>query len=353
MTYLKNLRIGYIPYSHDQQAPADRRRFCWYASTRGISFEVADPSEEYDLVIIHAQADLSAWSKYQGKAKIVFELIDSYLDVPKTSIKGLLRGLAKFASQQHRHLRLNHWKMLQDMCRRADAVICSTEEQRQKMLSFCKNTHIILDRQGGVARKVKTDYSMGTTCNLIWEGLPQTVHFLFEIQDVLESLATKYKIALHILTDLEYYKYLNKFGKNQTSGITQKIFKNTYLYEWNEELHPYISSACDIAIIPIPIKDPLSAGKPENKLLLFWQMGIPTITSATPSYSRAMNKAGLQMTCNTKQDWQEILEKYIEDKSLRASAGKKGRAYVLENNNDERILKQWDDLFESVLSKPS
>ena len=350
MTNLKDLHIGYIPYSGDHQAPADRRRFCWYASTRDISFEIANPSEEYDLVILNARSDLSIWSKYQGKAKIIFELIDSYLDVPKTNIKGLFRGLAKFASRQHRYLRLNHWKMLQDMCRRADAVICSTEEQSQKMLSFCKNTHIILDSQGAVAHKVKTDYSMGTTCNLIWEGLPQTVHFLFEIKDVLNSLSTKHKIALHILTDLEYHKYLINFGKSKTSDITSKIFKNTFLYEWNEELHPYISSACDIAIIPIPTKDPLSAGKPENKLQLFWQMGIPTITSATPSYSRAMKNAGLQMTCNTKQDWQEILEKYIEDKSLRESAGKKGRAYVLENNNDDKILKLWDNLFDSVIT---
>ena len=133
MTNLKDLHIGYIPYSGDHQAPADRRRFCWYASTRDISFEIANPSEEYDLVILNARSDLSILSKYQGKAKIIFELIDSYLDVPKTNIKGLFRGLAKFASRQHQHLCLNHWKALQDMCLRANAVICSTEEQKQKI----------------------------------------------------------------------------------------------------------------------------------------------------------------------------------------------------------------------------
>jgi glycosyltransferase involved in cell wall biosynthesis len=345
---LKDLRIGYAPYSSDQRGPGDRRRFCWYANKRGIRFEIATPSEEYDLIILTASCDLSIWKNYQGKAKIVFELIDAYLDISRTDMRGLLRGVAKFAFRQSRYLCPDYWETLESMCQKADAVICSTEEQRQKILSFCDNVHIILDVQSSVTRKVKTDYSMRTTCNLVWEGLPQTVHFLAEIQDALEALSKKHTIALHIITDLEYYKYFNKFGKGKTSDIILKIFKNTYLYEWNEELHPHISSACDIAIIPIPLGDPMARGKPENKLLLFWRMGIPTITSATPSYSRAMANAGLSMTCETQQDWQQVLERYIEDKSLRESAGIKGKTFALEHNNEEKTLGQWDNLIESL-----
>jgi glycosyltransferase involved in cell wall biosynthesis len=345
---LKDLRIGYTPYSSDQKAPGDRRRFCWYADKRDMRFEIPTPSEEYDLIVLNVSCDLSVWKKYQGKAKIVFELIDSYLDISRTDIKGLLRGGAKFAFRQHRYLCLNYWETLQKMCQKADAVICSTEEQRQKILSFCDNVHIILDIQSSVTRKVKTDYSMGNTCNIVWEGLPQTVHFLAEIKDALEVLSQRYNIALHIITDMEYYKYFNKFGKGKTSDITSKIFKNTYLYEWNEELHSHISSACDIAIIPIPLGDPMATGKPENKLLLFWRMGIPTITSATPSYSRAMANAGLSMICKTQQDWQQVLERYIEDKSLRESAGIKGKAFALEHNDEEKTLEQWDKLLESL-----
>jgi len=331
-------------------SPGDYRRFPWYASKCNIKFEIANPSETYDLVIVTQGGDLSVWCDYKkDDAKIIYDFIDSYLSIPNTDIKSAFRGLAKYITRQSRYLRLNHRKAMENMCQRADAVICSTEEQKGEILKFCKNVQIILDMQSSVARKVKTDYSMGTTCNLVWEGLPQTVHFLFEIQNILASLATKHKIALHVITDLESHKYLNKFGKIKTSSITKQIFKNTFLYEWNEELHPHISSACDIAIIPVPLQDPLASGKPENKLLLFWRMGIPTITSATPSYDRAMANTGLQMTCRTKQDWQELLEKYIEDETLRETAGKRGRAYAEDIHSEKRLFTSWDKLLNSVL----
>ena len=329
----------------------DRRRFPWYASRRNIKFEIAKPSETYDLVIMTQSGDISVWCNYKkNNSKIIYDFQDSYLSIPKTNIRGLLRGFAKFVSGQNRHIRLNYWKALENMCRKSDAVVCSTEDQKLGILKFCKNVRIILDVQSAVAKKVKTDYSIGTTCNLIWEGLPQTVHFLFEIQNVLECLSKKHKIALHVLTDLEYFKYLNKYVKSETSAITQKIFKNTYLYEWNEELHSSITTGCDIAIIPIPLNDPFCSGKPENKLLLFWRMGIPTITSATPSYQRAMTSAKLNMTCNTQQDWQDMLEKYINSASLREHAGKTGKTYTENQHGEEKTLLAWDKLLDSVLS---
>jgi hypothetical protein len=60
--------------------------------------------------------------------------VDLYLSMPRTDPKGLLRGLVKFVAGQSRRLRLDHWKALDEMCRRADAVICSTEEQRRIVL---------------------------------------------------------------------------------------------------------------------------------------------------------------------------------------------------------------------------
>ena len=40
----------------------------------------------------------------------------------------------------------------------------------------------------------------------------------------------------------------------------------------------------------------------------------------------------------------------MEDERAREDAGKRGRAYALEYNNDEKILKQWDNLFESIIN---
>jgi hypothetical protein len=50
---------------------------------------------------------------------------------------------------------------MEAMCRRADAVVCSTEEQRRQLLALCPNVHVILDAHGELGSVVKSDYLMG------------------------------------------------------------------------------------------------------------------------------------------------------------------------------------------------
>jgi hypothetical protein len=55
----------------------------FYAPRRGVGFELADPSRDYDLVIVTPRADLGTWSGCRpGRAKLVFDLVDSYLRFP-------------------------------------------------------------------------------------------------------------------------------------------------------------------------------------------------------------------------------------------------------------------------------
>ncbi len=349
---LKDLRIGYAPYDATLTQPGDRRRFCYYAEKRNIKFEIAKPSETYDLVYVTHGADITVWSDYhKGDAKIIYELIDSYLAVPKTDWKGRFRGLAKYASGQYRHLRLSQWKTIERMCNRADAVTCTTLEQKKDLLSFCSNVHIILDIKS-MYTQVKKDYAVGEVFNLVWEGMAQSIHSFHQIRDVLARLKKKRPIALHMVTALEYGEYLGKFPMRHTTDYIRKLFEfeDIFLYQWHHKLCSHIISACDMALIPIRHNDPFDWGKPEDKLLIFWLMGLPTIVTATPAHSRAMEAAGLKMACQSENDWAETIEHYMEDQSAREEAGKKGRAYAAEFNSDEKILKQWDHLFESITS---
>lgn len=87
------MRIGYAPYSADLRQPADRRRFPFHAARRRIEFELADPREAYDVVVGTPRADLGAWSRYRpGRSKVVVDIVDSYLDIPRTDPKALLLG---------------------------------------------------------------------------------------------------------------------------------------------------------------------------------------------------------------------------------------------------------------------
>ena len=349
---LANLRIGYVPYTGKMDHPGDSRRFCYYAKKRNIAFEIADPSESYDLVIVTELGDLSVWGDYhKGKAKVIYDFIDSYLAISKLDVKGMLRGFAKYVTRQSRYMRLNHWKAIEDMCRRSDAVICTTVEQRDDISKFCKNVHLILDVHS-LYNKVKTDYSAGKVFNLAWEGYPHNLPPFFEIRDVLKTLSAKRDIALHLVTSLEYGQFMGKYWKRHTTDIARKIFDNVYLYSWNEQLCPTIICACDMAIVPLSLNDPLSSGKPEDKLMLFWRMGMPTLASATPAHLEAMAKNGLQnMACKTPGEWQAALEYYMSDESARRHAGQRSRIFAESYRNEEKILEQWDNLFASVLGE--
>jgi hypothetical protein len=341
------VRIGYAPCGNALDKPGDRRRFVYYASRRGIQFEIADPNKEYDLVVLSALADISVWSRYP-KAKLVYDLVDSYLAIPRTDLKGRLRGLFKFLLRQSRYLQLDHWKAIGAMCTRADAVVCSTEEQRRDILKYCSNVHIILDAHMGVTSRVKTNYSAARPFRLVWEGLPQNLGSLKLIRPVLDQLRCRYPLEMHVVTDREYFKYMGKYGKTSTVEMARRILPDIHFHEWKEVDCAEIICSCDLAIIPLTLTDPFAAGKPENKLLLFWRMAVPVVTSASPAYLRAMQAAGIDLAVKDAADWMAKLECLIGDEHARHEAGMLGKAYVEHEFSESSLLSRWDAAFASV-----
>jgi len=346
---LRELRVGYVPISSTLKAPGDRRRFVHYAQSRNLRFEIADPLKEYDLVVLTALSDLSVWIRYH-KGKIAYDLIDSYLAIPKTNIKGIFRGLAKFLTRQSHLPLLNHWRAVQAMCERADAVICSTEEQKHVILNYSPNVHIVLDSHSMAVKSIKTDYTAANPIRLVWEGQPQTLGSLNLIHPVLIELGKRYPIEIHLVTDAESHLYLGKFVRVKTLPLAQRALPDIPLqfHAWQEDTLSSVISACDIAVIPLSLEDPFAAGKPENKLLLLWHMGMPVVVSSTPAFSRAMNGADLNLACKDTMQWVTNLEMLITNHNLRSHAGHLGRAYAEEKYGDNNLLAGWDRVFASL-----
>jgi hypothetical protein len=348
---LSSLRIGYVPYDCSLRLPGDRRRFCHYAKERKIKFEIARSSDRYDLLVLSAGADPSIWSRYPKRdTKIVYQYINSYLAEPRFSPHRMFRGVAKFLLRQSRHLLLDYSSGIQRICQKADAVVCTTLEQEKQISGFTDNVHLILDFHGHLVRNTKSDYSAGEIFNFVWEGLPENLRFFAEVSAVLRRIQKKRKIGVHVVTDLEYGQYLGrKVNMRQTYDVARKFFDNVHVYSWNEDLLSSIITACDLALIPLPVHNPVEAGKPENKLLLFWKLGMPTVVSSTPAYVRAMRQCGLEMHCLSEQQWEQTLLAYMADEEARREAGQRGKAFAEERHGEQIILKRWDALFSSVL----
>lgn len=87
-----SLRIGYSTLRNDLSGPGDRRRFCHYASRRALSYDLARPEGRYDVVVSNVTGDLSVWSRLPRSTKLVLDMVDAYLAMPRTNLRGLLRG---------------------------------------------------------------------------------------------------------------------------------------------------------------------------------------------------------------------------------------------------------------------
>jgi len=146
---------------------------------------------------------------------------------------------------------------------------------------------------------------------------------------------------LHLITDLERRKYMNLYRNVSVINELKRMFgesflPNTasgkgslvYLYHWNLEMLSRIITGCDIAIIPLDINNPLMRGKPENKLILFWRMGLPVVVSATPAYERVMKQSGQELCCRDTGEWIRNLESLMNDPQKRREAAVRGKTYA-------------------------
>lgn len=348
----EDLRVGYVPSTPAARGPVDRRRFVHYAKKRGIPFELVRPGREYDVVVLSGLADLTHYSRLpEGRPRLVFDLPNSYLDIAASDLRGILRGPAKFALRQHRHLEWSYHASLGRMCRRADAVVCSTPEQRERIVEFNPNVHPILDFHVEETIARKSSYEIGSTVNLVWEGQAGNLFTLARLAPALRRMSRRRSLVLHLVTDLRYKPANGPVPFLSTDRLVEKHLSriDCALYQWNQSTFAPISASCDLGVIPIALETPIHRAKPENKLLLFWRIGLPVVTSASPAYVRSMGAAGVDMIVGDDEAWEERIERALSNEARRREAAERGRMFAEAEHGVDRNLARWDAVMEFVL----
>jgi hypothetical protein len=346
---MKTLRLGYWPNVKNYAAAGDRRRFVFYARERNLSFEVATVTGKFDVVYLTSGCNCSEWIKYKQQypqTKIIFELIDSYL-LEKLNFQNILRGPARFAKGKEKAFYLDYRKAFIKMISVADAVVCSTEPQKDYISRYNSNVHISLDYFTDDINFHKTDFSASSKLKLVWEGQAYTVQNLFAINDALRELRDE--IELTIVTD-PVIKYPLRIFDRRTTNLLRGIKCNFTVESWEKNSFSRYIARCDLSIIPIDRNHHLMWNKPENKLLLLWEIGIPVLTSPTPAYKRVMDQAGVDGLCRSTDEWinkiRDFKSKSNQDKNEMARLG---RNYIELRHSKRVILQTWDNIFASVL----
>lgn len=345
LSSLAALKVGYFPHNPSLKHPGDRRRFVFFAKESGLPFEIADAKKEYDIVFLTSSCNVSEWVAYKKRhprSRLVFELIDSYL-LEQGNLKMFLKGTARFVTGKDKKFFLDYRKAFLEIIRIADAVVCSTPVQKELIEQYNKRVFISLDYFENEIHELKTAHTVGKKIRLVWEGQSYTVENISILRNVLRHLEKE--IELHIITDklIPYPLGISKKTKN----ILDKLDVPYHFHEWKFDTFSSQAIRYDLALIPLDRKKDIMWQKPENKLLFFWQSGLPAVTSASPAYIRVMNAAGIIMYADTPKEWEEkILHYKFMRESERDALLKKMKAYIETHHTKEIILNQWKRIFD-------
>jgi hypothetical protein len=347
---LGDARIGYAGYSRDWAAPGDRRRFAAYARLKGVPIEPAELSRDYDLAYLTYSSDLPGWvarKRREGdRIKFVFELVDAYFTETGLA-RRVLKGTARFLLGTDSSLSPDLRRTLIEACKAADVVICSTEEQRETIRRFNPNVFTSFDYFGDELGPSKTGFDRPGRVRIVWEGQSTTLPNLQVIREPLNDLRDS--VELHVVTDPMIHRFFGRFSSYPAMDALNGIECDKHLHHWGRATFSGQITDCDLAVIPIQQRNALWWGKPENKLVMMWQLGMPVLTTATPVYRRVMDAAGLDMSCASPAEWGEQLERLIGSSPAELDKiASRGREYASRAYSKDEFLARFDAAFASI-----
>jgi hypothetical protein len=349
---VSKLKIGYIPNSRDLGHPADRRRIVYWAKNRGHEI-ILNLNQPHDVLVLSGRADFTHWSEKSNRPPLILDLVDGYLG-KEHLWRDWIRGTGKVLAGHNSGAPRPYRKIVSEACQLAQAVVCETVEQRETILPFCTNTHTILDFHEEFPmltfnREVQTEHFPA----LMWEGLPFTAKGLLQLETSFLEITKAHPIGLEMVTDLEYPLFLGKYFYQNTekilNDIPEVLGKRFRLTEWNLPAVIDAAKRSHMAVLPLDPYGTLNPLKAENRLLMMWRIGLPTLASPSLAYTRVMRDTQIDGICHDANEWQMKVTELMNSVELRKESVEKGQQYIRETHSEKMVLEAWDKLFESVL----
>jgi hypothetical protein len=348
--------VGIIPASSNFEHPADRRRPIYFFNRSGIKYEIAQYRKYYQCIYVTIAADLTLWSSYKAQwdasmptSHVIFDFCDDLLAAP--FLQDHLRAVLYYISGKSKRYQPSYKRAILKMISASDVIVCGSAEQKSTLDRIHPNVVVVRDYFGADIHNKKVAYNLRSNdeLHILWEGLSHgNIEIFRYLRDIADSISG-YKIHFHIATDPVYCRVGGRLFCSATFEILCEIFKGSsakfHLYDWSGVTFSAIAASCDFAVIPIP-RDSIMMRKPENKMLLLWQIGLPVIASTTESYSRVMAAAGLSYVAATRLQWREMILHLARSKENRLAYMKNAEHYLSRFCSEEIIISSWREVFD-------
>tara|TARA_B100001142_G_scaffold330044_1_gene395837 strand:- start:14031 stop:15107 length:1077 start_codon:yes stop_codon:yes gene_type:complete len=344
---LRSKAIGYTPVDQDFSTAGDRRRFIYYANQSELNWEPCQLDKNYDILYVTTIANMSDWISYKKshpKTVLIFDINNSFF-FNQNFWWNFARGFSRFISRRESKFYSNYNNVYHEMFKYADIVVCPTESAKEYISKFNSNVHIPFDFFEEDITIKKSEYTNDHPLVLVWEGMGVTAKHLLTIAPVLEKFQGK--ILLKIVSDRSY-----KYGLLTVD--VPKIFKGLKcdyeFIDWEKDSFSKHIVKSDLAIIPLDKSDKVALHKPENKLILLWQHGIPVITTDTPAYVKSFSGVDYNLTCGSLIEWEKKLELFISGKFDSRQHMDSVKNYLQKYRSREQFMMAWDRIFKEALT---
>jgi hypothetical protein len=314
-----------------------------------IIIEKYDEKNKYDIIIVNENCALDFWVNFRDlKTKIIFDFANSF-----QVLKPVFRGISRIWPRED-FISKSLYENFKLMLIKSDFIVCNTPEQATAAKNYNLNVENILDFNAGRAELIKSSYKLEQKdeIRIVWEGGGWNALSFKRIMPVLRSIHREIPFKINLLTDLSCSSRWNGNYKWSVKKELESIFKDVpfEIYEWSQKLLSRIATSSDMAVLPINEDSKVAWARPENRLMILWHMGIPTVASANPAFSRAMLSAGLpEYACSTLLQWEEKLRLLIKSEEERRRIGTIGYSFAANNASDEALVCKWIDVFHKVM----
>jgi hypothetical protein len=244
-------------------------------------------------------------------------------------------------------------KSLREICTSVDLVVVASDEQAELVKPLNQNVRVIRDSHDELGEPLPIkELSKNSNLNIFWEGLGFTLIHFEDIANDLGEFLISTNSTLHLVTNECFPRFAGKFGKIDTRREVEEMFGHAssriVIHAWSEKTVTEIAARCDFGIIPINRQNRFAQLKPENKLLIYWRLGLQTLFSDTPSYVRLADEVGVPEYSVKSGEWASKLREIAEARGSLSENILKTQDYLLRFHSENMILGQWKEALNSL-----
>lgn len=352
------IKVGYVPYSKNLQHPGDRRRLAAWALDEGTELSLVNPLDS-DVLVLSNAANFNYWLK-RAKQPVILDLVDGYLGERPRFIKDVARNVIRSFKGTSDLRWIKYTNHLKAACTRSDAVIVASIEQKDVVSEFNKNVHIILDDHSELEMCVNLEVQNVTDVtsrlaphHLFWEGFGYTLKHFQLIAADLDKFLNASGWGMYLVTNEQFPKWGGYIGRVNTKSLIEQWFplsnRSINIIPWSIRNVREYANKSSIGIIPVDLSDNFAALKSENKLLSMWHLGLPTLFSAIPSYSRVASDTKQEHACVQNGDWYASLDNFSQSLESREMLKKSSAIYIASCHKHKHLMAKWDTALNSMV----